>query len=183
MAVKYHIIIYAVFVTALFYLFYQVQVEPTTVVAQSQEIVDRFQGTIEAREVYEKETEELSREFENQKMLFESKKSIYDSLQSGYSNQEKQANLIELERLRRAIFQLGEAVQQKAEEKEQILLEGIYNKINDFIKRYGKEKGYKVIIGTSVSGTLLYADDAIDITEDIIKELNEEYRGGLKKNK
>jgi outer membrane protein len=44
-----------------------------------------------------------------------------------------------------------------------------------FIKDYGKEKGYDYIYGTGEAVSILYAKDQYDITKDIIKLLNDKY--------
>ena len=52
----------------------------------------------------------------------------------------------------------------------------LYDKIYEFTKQYAKEKGYKMVL-TFKSGnpTLLYADGSLDVTNDVIKRLNDAY--------
>jgi outer membrane protein len=48
--------------------------------------------------------------------------------------------------------------------------------VKDFIKVYGKEKGYDYIYGTGEgNATVLYSKDQYDITKDVIKALNDKY--------
>ncbi|WP_447768552.1 OmpH family outer membrane protein [Sphingobacterium faecium] len=49
----------------------------------------------------------------------------------------------------------------------------VVNDINIFLKEYGKSKGYRMILIANPSGTIGYAQDNTDITDDIIKELND----------
>ena len=51
--------------------------------------------------------------------------------------------------------------------------------VKSYIKEYNKSKGYKMIISNQGSSTLLYADENMDITQDILKALNERYRKGV----
>ena len=55
--------------------------------------------------------------------------------------------------------------------------QGVLKQMEEFLQVYGKENGYKVIFGSDETGTILYADEAIDITEEVIAALNQEYSG------
>jgi len=178
MKTKVHIIIYTLLFLAIGYLFYSVNTKTKLAVVQSQVVVDKYDGMLEARQLYEKEMEGLNKKFEVQKNLFEVKRRVYDSLQNGFNADDKQKHLYELEQLRQNAYKLGEAINKKSEEKETVLLEGIFNKINKYIENYGQENEFQVIIGTTLSGNVLYANEAIDVTEDIVKGLNEEYNNG-----
>ncbi|RZJ68005.1 MAG: OmpH family outer membrane protein, partial [Flavobacterium sp.] len=48
------------------------------------------------------------------------------------------------------------------------------------IKDYGKKKGFDYIYGTGDAATVLYAKDQYDITDEILKELNDKYKGTAK---
>ena len=52
----------------------------------------------------------------------------------------------------------------------------VLTKINDFIKLYAVENKYAMVLGTTSDGSILYGDPEKDITEVILKKLNEEYR-------
>lgn len=52
----------------------------------------------------------------------------------------------------------------------------LYDKIADFIKGYAKEKGYKMVLTYSKNNTsMLYGDPSLDITDDVVKKLNDAY--------
>ena len=74
----------------------------------------------------------------------------------------------------------AQAIQEKqAKYSQELELENAANaqKISDaidaFLKEYNKEHGYDMIVSKAA---LLYSDDAMDITADIIKGLNAEYK-------
>jgi len=51
-----------------------------------------------------------------------------------------------------------------------------YDKINEFLKGYAKEKGYKLILTYQHgSPSLVYGDPSLDITTEVIAKLNEAY--------
>lgn len=59
-------------------------------------------------------------------------------------------------------------------------MDSLVSGIKKFIKSYGKEKGYSYIYGTGESATILYAEEKYDITDEIIKLLNDKYKSGEK---
>jgi outer membrane protein len=51
----------------------------------------------------------------------------------------------------------------------------IWKFINENVKKYGNQEGYDYIFGASGNGSLMYAKDSHNITEDIISFVNEKY--------
>ncbi|MCF6349821.1 MAG: OmpH family outer membrane protein [Flavobacteriaceae bacterium] len=55
-------------------------------------------------------------------------------------------------------------------------LEKISKEVNDFVKKYAKDNGYKFVLGTvDVNGSVMYGDEKSDITYAILKALNNAY--------
>lgn len=66
---------------------------------------------------------------------------------------------------------------QKAVEKSNTdLTQGVLNQVNAFVETYAKEHGYTLILGTTTSGNILYGQESMDITEDVLKALNAQYK-------
>jgi outer membrane protein len=55
--------------------------------------------------------------------------------------------------------------------------EEIFQQLNQYITEYGKEHGYQYIFGAEGSGSLMYANDSENITEEITSYVNEKYSG------
>lgn len=53
----------------------------------------------------------------------------------------------------------------------------IIAQLNQYIKDFGKEKGYTYIFGNDGNGSLMYAKENNNITKEIIEYVNERYRG------
>jgi len=55
----------------------------------------------------------------------------------------------------------------------------LYDKIAAFLKGYCKAKGYKIILTYSKSNpSMLYGDESLDITKDVLVGLNTDYKAG-----
>lgn len=68
-----------------------------------------------------------------------------------------------------------EAIQKQIQEEDKKTTQTVINDINDYIKEYGKKHGYKIIFGASGGGNIMYANEATDLTQDVLKGLNAEY--------
>ncbi|WP_316803892.1 OmpH family outer membrane protein [Pedobacter nototheniae] len=53
--------------------------------------------------------------------------------------------------------------------------EKLYDKVAGYLKTYAKDKGYKMVLSYTKGSTILFADESLDITTDVIKGLNEDY--------
>jgi outer membrane protein len=57
----------------------------------------------------------------------------------------------------------------------------LYERINTFLKMYTKTKGYKIVLTYSKSSpSMLYGDDSLDVTKEVLAGLNAEYKAGIK---
>ena len=72
---------------------------------------------------------------------------------------------------------LSAELSQKLAMKQQSLLQDVMTEIRAQLKEYNKDGRYKLIL-TQVGDNVLYADEALDITDDFIKYLNEHYTAG-----
>ena len=52
----------------------------------------------------------------------------------------------------------------------------VINAIMEYLKENSSQLNYKYVLGTSFGGNILYANDSLDITRNIIKGLNEKYQ-------
>lgn len=70
---------------------------------------------------------------------------------------------------------------QQLQQESGVEMDSLVKGMKDFIKGYGKEKGYAYIYGTGEAATVLYAEEKYDITKEIVKLINEKYKSAGKK--
>ena len=113
-----------------------------------------------------------------------------DSISQAY-NLDAKATEMKLARLSQSKQQEGlqefrqkwQIVQQKLQfEEEQMSkafnseIDSVLTKVKDFVKDYGKSNGYTFILGKNEAGSVMYGDDAKDLTKAITDALNEAYK-------
>jgi len=129
---------------------------------------------------------EMKKELDKKFLATENaRKKITDSLEldlklvfTQLQKDEKNKELINVFETKREYFltrkqQLDEDSQQNRDQ----LYEQILNQINQYIKDLGKSENYSIIFGADGRGTVMYADDKIDITNHAIEFINKKYRG------
>jgi len=53
----------------------------------------------------------------------------------------------------------------------------VWEQLNQYMKDYGKEKGYQFVLGANGQGNLMYADEGSDVTKDVVGFVNAKYQG------
>ena len=76
---------------------------------------------------------------------------------------------------------LAETLQGQLAEESQVANRKLFNSLVEYLKEYNKNGKFPYIISHAYGSNLLYASDSLDITNDVIKGLNEKYKSEHKK--
>jgi len=52
----------------------------------------------------------------------------------------------------------------------------LFDAVTSFLKEYNKTQGYDVVLSTTLGGNVLYSKKGLDITNQVVKELNARYK-------
>jgi outer membrane protein len=67
------------------------------------------------------------------------------------------------------------AMNLQAQQEDAKLTSEVVIQINAYLKKYGTERNFKIILAATEYGNLAYADESLDITEDVLAGLNGQY--------
>jgi outer membrane protein len=70
---------------------------------------------------------------------------------------------------------------QQLQEESGVEMDSLVNKYKRTFKEYGKKQGFDYLFGTGESTSILYAKDGYNVTKEVIKIINEEYKNSDKK--
>lgn len=87
----------------------------------------------------------------------------------------------ELQKKEQQLTYAQQAMGQQLQQEGAVERDTLVKKVRKYIKEYGKKNGYSYIYGTGDAATVLYAKEQYDITDKIIKELNDNYKSPAKK--
>lgn len=77
--------------------------------------------------------------------------------------------------------QLQQEMTDKMMREQNELNKRLFDSVTSFLGEYNKEKGYNIILSTTLGGNVLFAQDGFDITGEVVKGLNANYNEALVK--
>lgn len=80
-----------------------------------------------------------------------------------------------LQKKNQAAMQYRDKMTAELQQEEMVMSNKISEAVMSFIKEYNAEKGYSMIIQTTGNTPILIADPALDITSEVLVELNKRY--------
>ena len=165
-----------VLVVAVGYLFYAQNAQKEDVVyIDVNVLMADYEGMKDAKKEFEAKSKIWQANVDSLISDFQNELKVYEKERSGMTKKE---NELKQELLRNKQQQVGnyqQAIQRQSEEEDAKLSGEVVNEVNAYIKAYGENHHYKIIIGANSSGNVLYAQEGVDITQDVLKGLNESY--------
>lgn len=107
---------------------------------------------------------------------FQADAQSFEKNAQAYGMQWAQAKGPELQQRRENLARKEQLIVRETQEAAAVEMDTLVTRIKKYIKNYGKEKGFNYIYGTGDAATILYAKDEYDVTAEIIKILNDEYK-------
>lgn len=89
----------------------------------------------------------------------------------------KEVPKAELELLYKTFAQAQGALEQEYQQSNQAINEQVWKRLNPLIDEYGKEHGFRLIIGANGMGSVLYNDEYYDQTKELTEFVNKKYEG------
>lgn len=147
------------------------------VYVDSAKLLNGYQGMIDARAVYQKKASDwkanidtLSNEVHRQIMKFEKEN-------GKMSVKEKQLSQELIRTKQKQLYDYQQALNSQAQQEDNKITADVVNQVNLYLKKFGESNGYKIILAATEYGNLAYADETLDITEEVLIGLNKEYKG------
>ncbi len=91
------------------------------------------------------------------------------------SDQSAQEIYGQLQQNQQGIYQLRDRYAAELQQSEMDMNVALIDSVMNFLKRYNDKYKFDYILGFTKGGNILYANDTLDVTKDVIKELNKAY--------
>jgi outer membrane protein len=161
----------------LLFLGYVTSQHPSIVYVDSNQLINNFKGMQNARKVYQQKAvtwkaniDTLSAEVQRQIVDYEK--------QSGkMSVKERQLSEELIRTKQKQLMDYQQAMNAQAQQEDSKMTGEVIVQINSFIKKYGEEKGYTIVMAATEFGNIAYAKEGLDITDEVLEGLNKEYSG------
>ncbi|TRX59606.1 OmpH family outer membrane protein [Fulvivirga sp. M361] len=147
------------------------------VYVDSARLVNSYQGMVDMRKDYQQKAKVWQANVDT--LAKEVQKTIQDyEKESGRLSAKEKALSQELIRTKqRQLADYQKVIGEKAVQEDGKMTSQVLEQINAFIKEYGQQKDYRIIIAATEYGNIAYAADGLDITDEILEELNKMYAG------
>lgn len=120
----------------------------------------RLEGEVAAKQqAFEKDAAYFQEQVKKKAISDQSAQEIYGQLQQ---NQQK-------------IYELRDRYAAELQQSEMDMNVALIDSVMNFLKRYNDKYKFDYILGFTKGGNILYANDTLDVTNDVIKELNSAY--------
>ena len=140
-------------------------------------LLESYKRTEIVRSEFEKKAKTLQSNVDSLILGWQEDLKTYEKERSKMTKKEISLKQELLNNKQQQISSYQQAIQKQIQEEDKKATQTVINDINDYVKEYGKKKGYKIIFGASGSGNIMYADEGTDLTEKILEGLNNEFEG------
>ncbi len=140
-------------------------------------LLDGYERTAVVRSEFEKKAASMNANVDSLLGDWQKELKVYEKERSGMSKKELALKQELLGNKQQQLNAYQQAIQKQLKEEDQKVTQTVVNDINDFVKEYGKENGYSIILGATGSGTIMYADESADLTDEILEKLNKSFKG------
>lgn len=166
----------SVMLLATAFLSFYVFTKPKIGFVKSNDLISKYAGTVESRQIAEKAQGEWKANLDTLQSDYRHAMNTYNESYSMLSVSERKDREEQLAYQEQQVATYARETGMLSEQEGEKLMQGVLNQINTFVMEYGKEHGYDMILGTTAAGSLLYAEDGYDITEEVLAALNAQYK-------
>lgn len=154
----------------------QGEIIPKIAYVNSDTLLENYDFFKDKRAELEEQQKKLEGEFQNRARGLENE--IANFQQSANNMTISQARAVEedLMRKRQNLMQYQQNLSTQLQQAEAEVSEELYDNVAEYLKEYGKEKDFELVLTYTKGSGVLYASDSLDITRQVIAGLNEKYK-------
>lgn len=151
--------------------------QPKIGFVRSQELVYGYSGMKEAHNKYLEKVQQWQTNKQTLESDYQKTLSKYKEDAPKLSEKEKAQRESSLKQLRENFENYTISINKMTKEEDEKMTQAVLNQINSFVQDYGEKHGYDIILGTKLSGNVLFGNKALDVTDKVLSALNKAYLG------
>lgn len=133
-----------------------------------------YKGMADVKKTIESKAKEWQATVDTLSLELQNDIKKYEKESGQMTEREKKATEELLGHKQQQFMQYKDASKNKVIEEEQKITNDALVKINSIINEFGKAKNYTIILGTT-TGNIVYANQTINITDEVLEVLNKQY--------
>ncbi len=138
-------------------------------------VIANYQGAKDAKAQYDQKAVVWKANIDTLTKELEKTIAAFKETQEQLSSKEKalQEELIKTKRTQ--LITYSNSIEQLSQQEDQLLTQNVLKEVNQYLKNYGDRQNYKIILAATNMGNIVYGNDAIDLTDEVITGLNSSY--------
>lgn len=149
----------------------------TVVYVNSDSLLNNYEYFKEIKSKFEDKSKKAEADLKTKGAAFQREVAAYQQGAQGMSADERANTEQRLARKQQELQAYQQNAGSALQSEEMAENEKLYDKVADYLKIYAKEKGYKMVLTYSKGNSaILFADESLDVTKEVIKGLNEAYK-------
>lgn len=143
----------------------------------SSKLLKEYQEAKDVEAKYKAKSEQMGKELDGELSKFRADVAYFEKNAQSKGMQWAQQNGAALQEREQRLAYTQQAMMQQLQEESGKEMDSLVTGVKKFIKEHGKSKGYDYILSTADgASTVLYSKDGQDITDEVVKLLNEKYK-------
>jgi outer membrane protein len=136
-------------------------------------LIDGYQEKLDVENKFNKRAESLTKRRDSISQAIQLELQTFQTKAQSMSQKKAQEEYNVLQQKSQFIGQQLQQEQQKLQQDGQAELDSVITKVRDEVKAYGKANGYSFILGEGQGGGVLFGKSEKDLTDEILRILND----------
>lgn len=147
-----------------------------TVYVNGDSLLENYEYFKKAKSDFEAKSKRSENDLVTRRTALEKEFAAYQQNGATMSNDQRQRTEEALMRKEQEFRAYSENLSMKLQKEQEEFNEGLFDKVASYLKEHSKEKNYKIVHNYTKGTGILYANDSLDITKEVLKGLNEEFK-------
>ncbi|MBC7760043.1 MAG: OmpH family outer membrane protein [Phormidesmis sp. FL-bin-119] len=147
------------------------------VYVNSDSLLNNYEYFKDVKNVFQEKSKKAQADLTAKGTAFQREVAQYQQNASNLSADERSSTEQRLARKQQELAAFNQTAGNALANEEAVENEKLYNKVSEFLKGFAKTKGYKMVLTYSKANpTVLFADESLDVTKEVLAGLNDVYK-------
>jgi outer membrane protein len=142
----------------------------------SDSVLQHYEYLKANRVTIEEKTKKIEQEYRNRAQGLQNEITAYQRNVNNMTLGQVKAVEEDLGKKQQNLQMYQQSISQQLMQEEAKLNKDLYDRVTTYLKKYAKEKNLHVVLKYDPTSDLLFAGDALDVSQDVIKGLNADYQ-------
>lgn len=139
-------------------------------------LMDGYQEKIDVEAKFKTKVDALTKKRDSMSQAFQLELQAFQTKAQKMSQKSAQEEYALLQQRGQFVGQQLQQEEQQLQQTSQTEMDSLVSKVKNEIKAYGKANGFTYILGGGDGGAVLYGEDAQNLTDAVLKILNDKYK-------